>query len=90
MYRILYQEEVVKQDLPKVSDYWKEEIKTAIEKKLIYRPEFYGKPLRRSLKNYRKLRVGDYRVVFRIEDQDVKVFVIGHRSKVYGVASKRL
>jgi len=44
-------------------------------------PELYGKPLRRSLKGYRKLRVGDYRVIFRIEKHFIKIFVIQHRSK---------
>lgn len=35
----------------------------AIETRLIERSDFYGKPLRRSLKGYRKFRLGDYRVV---------------------------
>ena len=79
----------MKKDLPKLDRYWREEIKTAIETKLTTSPELYGKPLRRSLRNYRKLRVGDYRVVFRIEDLQVKIFVIGHRSEVYSIANKR-
>ncbi len=58
-------------------------IKAAIEEKLITHPDVFGKPLRRSLKGYRKLRVGDYRVIFRIERQTVKILAIGHRSVVY-------
>lgn len=90
MYQILYQEEVVKQDLPRIGSSAKARIRVAIENKLASSPEIYGKPLRRSLKNYRKLRVGDFRVIFRIEGQNVKIFVIWHRSKVYAIADKRL
>lgn len=90
MYNVLYSDEVVKEDLPKISEPWKSNIQKAIESKLMTRPEVFGKPLRRSLKNYQKLRVGDYRIVFRIEDQTVKIFIINHRSVVYSVASKRL
>ena len=90
MYEVLYSEEVIKEDLPKIGEPWKNKIGKAIESKLMTRPEVYGKPLRRSLKNYQKLRVGDYRVIFRVEERTVKVFVIRHRSVVYAVATKRL
>ncbi|MDP3997816.1 MAG: type II toxin-antitoxin system RelE/ParE family toxin [bacterium] len=50
----------------------------------------YGKPLRRSLKGYRKLHVGDYRVIFRIAGHAVKILIIQHCSRVYDVAPKRL
>jgi mRNA interferase RelE/StbE len=90
MFEVLYHEEVVKKDIPKLSAAWKKKIRVAIQTKLTTKPEIYGKPLRRSLKNYRKLRVGDYRVIFRIEGKQVKVFVIQHRSEVYAKANKRL
>lgn len=89
MFEIIYHEEVVKKDIPKLGAEWQKKIRMAIETKLMTAPDVYGKPLRRSLKNYRKLRVGDYRVIFRIEDKQVKVFVIQHRSKVYTSAGKR-
>ncbi len=90
MYEILYIDEVVNEDLPYILEPWKSEIRKAIELKLMTRPEAYSKPLRRSLKGYRKLKVGDYRIVLRIEDKVVKVFVIQHRSVVYETAPKRL
>lgn len=83
MFEILYHEDVVKKDIPQLSSEWKEKVRTAIQAKLATRPEHYGKPLRRSLKNYRKLRVGDYRVIFRIQGKRVKIFAIQHRSVVY-------
>jgi mRNA interferase RelE/StbE len=90
MFEIIYHEEVVKKDIPKLSADWQDKICLAIESKLTTRPEVYGKPLRRSLKHYRKLRVGHYRVIFRIEGQHVKVFVIQHRSRVYSNVGKRI
>jgi mRNA interferase RelE/StbE len=90
MFEILYHEGVVKKDIPKLSTDRQDKIRIAIESKLTTKPEVYGKPLRRSLKHYRKLRVGDYRVIFRIEGQHVKIFIIQHRSKVYSNAAKRI
>ena len=91
IYRIDYHELVVKEDIPKLSGANKLRIKKSIEDKLVTDPEVFGKPLRRSLKNYRSLRVGDYRVIFRIEEARVKIFIIQHRSVVYKKAPmKRL
>ena len=90
MYEILYHEAVVHKEIPKLSAEWQRKVCIAIEEKLTTQPETYGKPLRRSLKNYRKLRVGDYRIIFRIQDDTVRVFVIQHRSVVYSAAAKRL
>ncbi len=89
-FKIHYHELVVKEDIPGLSSEWKSRIKSAIEEKLTTRPEVYGKPLRQSLKGYRKLRVGNYRVIFRIEGAAVKIFIIQHRSIVYKIIHKRL
>ena len=90
IFDIFYHEAVVKDDIPKLPSFWKAKIKTAIENKLTERPELFGKSLRASLRGYRKLRVGDYRVIFRIEKMAVKIFAIQHRSIVYKEAHKRL
>jgi mRNA interferase RelE/StbE len=90
MYAITYADEIVSEDLPLILEPWKSDIRLAIETKLMTRPEVYSRPLRRSLKGYRKLRVGDYRIVFRIEENKVKIFVIQHRTTVYVTAPKRL
>ena len=73
----------VSEDIKKLSKSDRQRIKQAIEVKLRSAPEVFGKPLRRSLAGYRKLRVGDYRVIFRIEGKIVKIFIITHRSAVY-------
>ena len=90
IFDILYHEAVVKDDIPKLALLWKVKIKTAIENKLTAHPELFGKPLRTSLKGYRELRVGDYRVIFRIERMAVKILVIQHRSVVYKTTNKRI
>ncbi len=78
-----YHDKVVDEDIPALPFVWSEKIKIAIEVRLTSDPDLYGKPLRRSLAGYRKLRVGDYRIIFRIEGQAVKIFIIDHRSRVY-------
>ena len=66
-FTIHYHETVVQKDIPKLSTSVKNQLKQAIEKKLMTRPELFGKPLRQSAKGYRKLRVGDYRIIFYLE-----------------------
>lgn len=89
-YEILYVDKVVKDDIPKILGSYRNRIKQAIETKLMTEPDLYGKPLRKSLKGYFKLRVGDYRIIFRIENQKVKIFAITHRRVVYEIVSGRV
>jgi mRNA interferase RelE/StbE len=90
MFKLTYHPLVVKDDIPKLSEEWKQKIQGAIEQRLATSPDFYAKPLRRSLKGYRKLRVGDYRVIFRIERETIKILIIRHRSVVYKQVYKRM
>lgn len=89
-YDIFYHQLVVDHDIPKLSPAIKATIKKALEYKLRERPEVFGKPLRRSLKNYRKLRVGDYHIIFWIEGIKVKILIIAHRSLVYEKVFNRI
>ncbi|MEX2411882.1 MAG: type II toxin-antitoxin system RelE/ParE family toxin [Candidatus Paceibacterota bacterium] len=90
MFKIQYQHQVVRSDIPKLSREWKDVIKSVIEEKLKNNPNIYSKPLRGSLGGYWKLRVGDYRIVFKIVEKTVKIFAIQHRSIVYKNISKRI
>lgn len=89
-FEIIYHDLVSKNDIPSLPKTTRARIKNAIGKKLTTEPDKYGKPLRRSLKGYRKLRVGDYRIIFRIEEKRVKIFLIQHRSVVYDKAEARI
>ena len=84
MYVIEYLQSV-KVDFSSISKFNKDQIRKAIEKKLATNPIEFGKPLQYSLKGLRRLRVGDYRIIFKIEEQEKKVLVVkvGHRREVY-------
>ncbi len=88
-FEVVYHPLVINDDIPKLSPVWKNKIRTAIELRLVVHPDLYGKPLRKSLRGYRKLRIGDYRVIFRIEDELVKIVMIAPRSIVYANVNKR-
>ena len=82
-YRVEYLQSVIHEDLPQLSASAKTRVRRAIEQKLMTHPIEFGKPLRYSLKGARRLRVGDYRVIFIIETYAVLVVKIGHRRDVY-------
>jgi mRNA interferase RelE/StbE len=48
-------------------------------------PRRFGKALRASLSGLWRYRVGDYRVICRIEDQELVILVVkvGHRRDIY-------
>ena len=89
-FEVLYHDKVVSEDIPKLDKASKERVKRDIESKLTARPEVFGRPLRKSLKGYRKLRSGDYRVVFRIDGEIIRILTIEHRSIVYEKGMERL
>lgn len=90
MFQVVYHPLVGSEDIPKLPSAWRKRVHGAIEQRLMSSPDLYGKPLRRSLRGYRKLRAGDYRVIFRIEKNTVKILIISHRSVVYSQIEKRL
>ena len=89
-YIISYHPDVKKTDLPKIDQKTKFVIKKAIEKRLTVNPQNYGKPLQKTLKGYWKLRVGNYRVVFKIEQNLLIILGIIHRKDVYRKIQNRL
>lgn len=82
-YEIRYSENLDWKRFDKLPRKEKERIKRAIEEKLSVRPEIFGKPLRQSPSGCRSLRVGDYRVIFRITGTMVEIVLFGHRSTIY-------
>jgi mRNA interferase RelE/StbE len=89
-YKLNYHPDVKKSDLPKIDAEKRGMIKRAIEDRLATQPETYGKPLRKTLKGYWKLRVGDYRVVFKALNSSIFIFGIIHRKEVYRLIKKRI
>lgn len=88
MYIILYDKRVI-QDLGRIDSSVKKKIRSAIESKLTDSPEIFGKPLRQSLAGFRVLRVGNYRVVFLIKDEEILILLIANREHIYKEAQKR-
>jgi mRNA interferase RelE/StbE len=89
-YKLKYHPDVKRSDLPKIDAKNRDMIKGAIKERLATQPETYGKPLRRTLKGYWKLRVGDYRIVFKVSRNTIFVFGIIHRKEVYSLIKKRI
>ncbi|MDO8561373.1 MAG: type II toxin-antitoxin system RelE/ParE family toxin [bacterium] len=77
-------------DLASLDPFWQDEVLAAAEQKLCKMPEIFGKPLRQTLSGLRALRVGDYRVVYRIDKRNVYIIAIIHRSVGYGGIERRL
>jgi mRNA interferase RelE/StbE len=90
-YKIIYDEKVLS-DIKKIQKDLLISIRKAIESRLSERPYDF-KPL--SGKKYHglfRLRVGDYRTVYVIDEnlEVVKVLAIGIRGKIYKTLNKRI
>ncbi|MEK7218031.1 MAG: type II toxin-antitoxin system RelE/ParE family toxin [Patescibacteria group bacterium] len=82
-YKVDYQTIEGLKRLKKIAKEDLREIRAAIEEKLTVAPVWFGKPLQHSLRGHRRLRVGNYRVIYRIVRDVVKIIHIAHRSVVY-------
>lgn len=85
---------VLDEDIPRLDKPERARIFKALREKLATAPHQYGKPLHGDLFGYWKLRVGDFRVIYKMRKQIVTVYVlkIGPRrdSEVYAGMAKRL
>lgn len=93
-YLLRYHPLTWKEDFKHIDQPQQQRLIRTIEKKLTTRPDQYGHPLTGLLQGYWKLKVGEYRVVYRIERQEIVVCVltIGFRrdQEVYLESLKRL
>ena len=85
-----YHPDVRDVDIPRLNETLRKRIKKAIEERLALSPHQYGEPLRKTLKGYWKLRVGDYRVVFKVSGNEVRILAIINRKDVYTKIFKRI
>jgi mRNA interferase RelE/StbE len=94
MYQVVIDELVLRKDFKKIDPHDQRKIVRAIRQKLTTKPKDYGKPLRGKLRGFWKLRVGEYRVIYEIQENQVLVFVAlaGFRrdEEVYREALSRL
>jgi mRNA interferase RelE/StbE len=69
-YKLKYHPDVRNIDIPKLDNTIKERIKTAIETPLMIAPHEYGKPLRKTLSGYWKLRISMLKNEFKMNFPD--------------------
>ena len=72
----------IERDLSRLDKAEARRILDKIEKELSERAQSFP-VLKGEFAGLRKLRIGDYRVVFTIMDNDVLVLRIGHRREIY-------
>ena len=89
---VIYHQDV-EEDLLSLSPAMADRVVRAIDSKLTRAPLDYGVPLSGNLADFRKLRVGDCRVVFRVFNEQVQVYVlaVGPRrdKEIYKMAGRR-
>jgi mRNA interferase RelE/StbE len=92
-WEIIYHKDV-DDDLKSIGPAAAKRVLLAIDKKLTKAPEEFGAPLSNNLKNFRKLRIGDFRVVYQILNRRIIVFIlaVGPRrdKEIYQSASTRI
>jgi mRNA interferase RelE/StbE len=89
-FTLRYHPDVRNIDLPLIDNKTKQRIRKAIDERLAVSPQDYGIPLRKTLKGYWKMRVGDYRVVFRVIENEIRILGIRNRKDVYQKITARL
>jgi len=80
-YKILYTGRAVK-DLDKLNPTTKERIKESLEKYADIPFNYAKKMVDPALGSYR-FRVGDYRIIFDIEGEELIILRVGHRREIY-------
>lgn len=90
---IIYHREV-EADLESIGQSAARRIMRAIDNKLTKAPLQFGLPLSGNLASFRKLRIGDYRVLYQVLNSKVLVYVltVGPRrdKEIYSAAVKRI
>jgi mRNA interferase RelE/StbE len=82
-FQLFYHAKVVRDDIPKLDPSVHRRLKAAIEAKLLERPEEFAKPLAYTKAGLWSLRVGSWRIVFALREEEIWILRIGHRSEVY-------
>ena len=82
---VSYLDTVVQKDITALPKTMRIRIKNAIETRLAMDPIGLGKPLRYSFIGHRRIRVGDYRIFYRVDmnAHEVIIVLIKHRKDVY-------
>lgn len=82
-YRVRFADET-KREFRKLGHAARADILASIQKKLTQKPEEHGEPLTRDLVGYRKLPVGQWRVVYHVEGREIAVLVLAVGKRAEG------
>ena len=86
---IEYHPKVKSEDIPRLSSDIAVRIENAIRNRLMVNPIKDGFYIRGTLRGYRKLRVGDWRIIYSIVDKEIRIIAISNRKDVYKFANIR-
>ena len=89
-YTLVYHPDVRSEDITAINRDLRNRIARAIESRLTTEPERYGEPLKGTLRGYWRLRVGDYRITFKVVKNEIWILGIIHRREVYERIARRL
>ena len=91
-YQIIYEDGVIEEDFTKLDGFNRQRIIKEIGEKLSSAPDQFGRHLGGQLKSYRRLRVGDYRVIYRVDHEKAMVLVVMviHRKSKYKGVERRI
>lgn len=84
-YQVAFLDRVIAEDFPFIPTSGLSLIKRSIEKRLSVAPLHYGLPLAGNLHGLRRLRVSDYRVIYRVDENLhlVTIEAMGFRKTIY-------
>ncbi|WP_230440381.1 MULTISPECIES: type II toxin-antitoxin system RelE family toxin [Wolbachia] len=84
-YLICYEENVVHKDIQNLPKTIWSRVKEIVKERLTLSPEKAGDPLLGEFKGHRRIRSGDYRLVYRISklERTVIITAIEHREYIY-------
>lgn len=76
MWTVLIHPLVFSEDLKRFDPPVQRQLMKTLRKRLLVDPKAYGEPMRGELAGLWKLRVGEYRVVYRIAEKRIEVLVL--------------
>jgi len=82
-YRIRYEKRTLREDVPKIPVANREQIGRAIRERLAVAPVELGEPLTGKFVGLRRLRVGDWRIIYKVEPGVVSIHAIRIRRDAY-------
>lgn len=85
MYKIVYKISVKSKDYERIPKNLRQRIQRAIKSRLSVDPIAVGKPMWHGLRGCYRIRIGDYRVVYKVDKDRIVVLIldIDNRRDVY-------